>query len=316
MAVGCFWVGFCGNLPAATRVAPQDCAGTWCKWGDNEGMRVPAEVVGKIDWHGCQLTACAGAPQDTLFLLLSSRPKNDRWRILCVSEKGDWEYTIETERSEFHFVQPLPDGLLLAHPRQSSPAQNACVYDFAGDLLRRFALGDGIQDLQTTASGDIWASYFDEGVFGDTVGSTGLVRFDAHGTPTYEFQPTAGLDWISDCYALNVESSEAVWFYYYTPFLLVRLRKDAIDGFWRTGVAGAQAFAVRGNLVVIHAGYQQNDWRLLQLHEDGTVSNVDQVEFVDEHGDPLPARCAKARGRLIWFVQNSTIYRADITKIR
>lgn len=283
--------------------------------GHNESMRVPAAVVGKIDWRGCRLSAHAGAPQDTLFLLLSSRPKSNHWRILCFSENGEWEYTIETERSEFHFVQPLPDGLLLAHPRQSSPAQNACVYDFAGGLLRKFALGDGIQDLQTTPSGDIWASYFDEGVFGDTVGSAGLVRFDAHGTPTYEFHPTAGLDWISDCYALNVESSETVWFYYYTPFLLVRLRKDAIDGFWRTDLAGATAFAVCGNRVLMHAGYRQSDWRLLQLREDATVSDIGQVEFVDEDGDPLPAQCATARGRLLWFVQNSTIYRADISKI-
>jgi hypothetical protein len=66
----------------------------------------------------------------------------------------------------------------------------------------------------------------------------------------------------------------------------------------------------------MHAGYHQDDWRLLQPHEDSTVSEMAQVEFVDECGDPLPARCAKARGRLIWFVQNSTIYRADITKIR
>jgi hypothetical protein len=206
-------------------------------------VRVPADVVGQIDSRGYQLMAYAGAPQDTLFLLLSSRPKNDHLRILCFCDRGEWEYTIETEPSAFHFVQPLQDGLLLAHGRQSSPAQNACVYDFAGRPLRKFALGDGIEDLQTTASGDIWASYFDEGVFGDTVGSAGLVRFDAHGTPTYEFQPTAGLDCISDCYALNVENNETVWFYYYTPFLLVRLREDAINGFWRTGLAGAKAFA-------------------------------------------------------------------------
>jgi hypothetical protein len=279
-------------------------------------MRVAAEVVGKIDWKGCQVTAYGGAPQETLFLLLSSRTTKDYRRVLCFHEQEEWEYTIQTEPSDFHFVQPLPDGLLLAHGRQSSPAQNARVYDFTGGLLREFTLGDGIEDLQTTTSGDIWASYFDEGVFGDTIGSAGLVRFDAQGTPSYEFQPSAGLDRISDCYALNVESSQAVWFYYYTPFLLVRLRNDAIDNFWRTDLAGARAFAVSGDRVVMHAGYQHNDWRLLQLHEDTTVSNLGQVEFVDKDGDPLLTRCAKARGRLIWFVQNSIIYRADISKLR
>src|SRR5438309_8868634 len=99
-------------------------------------MRVAAEVVGKIDLKDYQLTAYGGAPQETLFLLLSSRPKNDYSRVLCFHEQGEWEYTIQTEHSDFHFVQSLPDGLLLAHARQSSPAPNARVYDFTGGLVR------------------------------------------------------------------------------------------------------------------------------------------------------------------------------------
>lgn len=174
-------------------------------------------------------------------------------------------------------------------------------------------------DIQTTASGDIWVSYFDEGVFGNTIGSAGLVRFDVQGEPTYKFQPykfqpSVDLDPISDCYGLNVQSDNKIWFYYYTPFLLVQLHKEAVS-FWKPGVLGASVFAVAGNQVVIHAGYQEDDWCLLRLHRDGLVNNMGPVEFVDENGDPLPARCAKARGRMIWFVRNSTIYRADISHL-
>ena len=37
----------------------------------------------------------------------------------------------------------------------------------AGELRRQFVLGDGIKHVQTTAAGDIWVGYFDEGVYGN-----------------------------------------------------------------------------------------------------------------------------------------------------
>ena len=275
-------------------------------------MRVPAEVVGKVEWHGCDFRGQAGSPKGKLLVLMR---ENNEYRVQCYSQGPEWGYVIKTEHSGFAFAQPLLDGILLADSNQSSLQLNARVYDFDGNLLREFELGDGIEDIQTTASGDIWASYFDEGVFGRTVAAAGLVRFDAHGSPTYEFQPSEGLDRISDCYALNVESHETVWFYYYTPFLLVRLRNEAINGFWRTDISGARAFAVSGDRVVIHAGYDRRDWRLLQLKDDATVENMGPVEFVKEDGARLSAYRASARGPLIWFVQDSTVYRVDINKL-
>jgi len=236
----------------------------------------------------------------------------NEYRVLCFSQKPEFEFVVETEHSDLCFSQPLRDGILLADSRQPRLALNARVYDFAGNILREFALGDGIEELQTTASGDIWASYFDEGVFGRTIGAAGLVRFDGQGVPTYEFQPSEGLDRISDCYALNVESAETVWFYYYTPFLLVRLRNEAINGFWHTDLEGARAFAVSGNRVVMHAGRYRHDWRLLQLNENATVENLGPVEFVDPDGTRLSDYLARARGPLIWFVRNSMVYRVDI----
>jgi hypothetical protein len=61
-------------------------------------------------------------------------------------------------------LQPLPSGTVILVGAQcrrfqdGSAEQNARVYSAEGDLLREFVLGDGLQDLQATASGQIWAS--------------------------------------------------------------------------------------------------------------------------------------------------------------
>lgn len=60
------------------------------------------------------------------------------------------------------FVQPLPgDRLLLAEARTRG-TPNGEVWSTCGELLHRAHLGDAIEDLFTTPSGLIWASYFDE----------------------------------------------------------------------------------------------------------------------------------------------------------
>jgi hypothetical protein len=69
-------------------------------------------------------------------------------------------------------VQPLPDGGVLlvgarCRWRDGAAESNAATYDAEGELLREGVLGDGIEDVQTTPSGEIWVSYFDEGVYGN-----------------------------------------------------------------------------------------------------------------------------------------------------
>ncbi len=117
---------------------------------------------------------------------------------------------------------------------------------------------------------------------------------------------------ISDCYALNAARDDTVLFYYYTEFPLVRLRKGQLDGIWQPGIRGAHTFAVLGDLVVMHSGYGLHDWQRLRLQPDGSVASEGSLDFVDEDGDALPVQAACALGSFIWFLQNSTVYRADL----
>lgn len=128
--------------------------------------------------------------------------------------------------SAFPFVQPLPNEEILivgARCRYGSDGnheKNATVYDPDGTIRRQFVLGDGINGVQTTTDGMIWVSYFDEGVCGNLgwdkpIGAAGLVCFDSTGQIAWEFQPPAGVDVITDCYAFNV-AKDSVWACYYT----------------------------------------------------------------------------------------------------
>ncbi len=108
--------------------------------------------------------------------------------------------TIRNEALVLQHVQPTPDGLLAvagrSHWRPEGPEANAVVYDRDGRELRRFLLGDGINDVRTTPDGTIWVSYFDEGVFGnfgwghpgpEPIGAPGLRAFSPTGEPVFAY---------------------------------------------------------------------------------------------------------------------------------
>src|SRR5919204_7050215 len=206
-----------------------------------------------------QLVAFNVGPDGVVYLVVALRPLDYRlqqpggasfaktvpeqpqtYRVIGLSgPRPILDVVIEGERFNIHDVQPLVDELLLVCARSHYRGpddfeKNGRVYTRHGKFSREVLLGDGIQSVQTTPGGIIWTSYFDEGVFGNygwdnPVGASGLVAWDSAGNKLYEFQPGAGLDAICDCYALNVESEDDVWLYYYTEFPLVRLHCRNIE---------------------------------------------------------------------------------------
>ena len=221
------------------------------------------------------------------------------YEILRVSPTGV-RSALVTDSTVFHHAQPLPEGFLLVGARcwwtPDGPDKNAVVCDHVGRVLRRFTLGDGIQDVRTTADGTIWVSYFDEGVFGnygwggpgpEPIGASGLVAFDPSGRELFHYDPSAaGTGMISDLYALNVADRE-VWAYFYTEFPLVRIRDGAYTT-WSLGLAGAGALAVRFPHVLLYGGYERRDRVcLVALDPSSTRCAVSEARLVDELGKPL-----------------------------
>jgi hypothetical protein len=71
--------------------------------------------------------------------------------------------------------------------RPEGPDRNAVLYDADGQVVSEHVLGDGIAHVLATSTGQVWAGYFDEGIYGnygwgradseEPVGAYGIVRF-------------------------------------------------------------------------------------------------------------------------------------------
>jgi hypothetical protein len=193
---------------------------------------------------------------------------------------ASYELELNQVRGSCPCIETLPKGeILLVEPRcrryaDGSHDLNARVHDASGAPVREFLLGDGIEDVQVDRSGQIWVSYFDEGVFGNygwttPIGAAGLCCFSGGGKKIWDFEPPPGFDQICDCYALNA-STDGVWAYYYSEFGIVRIDRDCRVRGWCSERSGARAIAVRDAKALLYGGY--GDFRTAcQLLELGAV---------------------------------------------
>lgn len=228
-------------------------------------------------------------------------------------------------RGEFvpcSYIQPTPDGILMVGARcawkDGSIEQNAVVYDFQGAVLRRFALGDGINDVRCSPDGAIWVSYFDEGIFGNygwnnpgpsPIGESGLVKFDKSGAVLQSFDATAArTDTICDAYAFNLVSADEVWVYFYTEFPIVRI-KDGAYRVWRYGDAGATAIAAKGGRVALCGDYKNaSRIRILELDKANTAKAAGEASFTIGNSKPPKNTRAVGVGENFYFVSDRKVY--------
>lgn len=244
--------------------------------------------------------------------------------ILCLDRNEPRRWRIRRQHWNFHHVQPLPDNeLLLVNARSRYRGaddydENARVFGADGRLVRAFLLGDGIQHVQATADGRIWTSYFDEGIFGnfgwsDPIGKHGLALWTESGAQLYAYTPSDDLDWIADCYALNVVSDDEAWCYYYTQFPLVRICRQRVEAFWHCPLQGASGFAVWQNQVLFRGGYAHRDlYHWFELAEHGRMALRSVYRFVDKTGQPLRADMFASRGHTMFLVQGKRCYHVDV----
>jgi hypothetical protein len=165
----------------------------------------------RAEWQA-EPEAVGVGPDGTAFAVWPHR--GDARRKQVTSHVGDKEILtavdIESDLRVW-FVQPLPAGQLLlaaARSRRGS-IPNAEVWTDSGKLVCAGDLGDAIEELLTTPSGKVWVGYFDEAMGGRGPEGHGLARFNPDLTPNWLYPHDAGLPYISDCYALNVDGESA-----------------------------------------------------------------------------------------------------------
>jgi hypothetical protein len=230
-------------------------------------------------------------------------------------------------------VQPMPgDQFLVAGARcqwwPDGPEPNAVLYDTSGQVVSAHVLGDGIGQLLTDSTGQVWAGYFDEGIYGnyswgqadspEPVGAYGIVRFTPALEPAWhlpKYTEIGPWDPISDCPALNVGDS-CTWACYDSDYPIVLIREDTVTG-WHNDIKGPAALAVAGSRVALFGGNGPDHDRLAL-----TELGADRAQLAGEYrlvlpgGEPLPAGTqVVGRGSRLHFLTETSWYQLDLDDI-
>ncbi|WP_078553748.1 hypothetical protein [Bacillus alkalicellulosilyticus] len=232
---------------------------------------------------------------------------------------------IKNQRWNYHFVQPIEDNHILLvcgrsyYYEEGKYDLNAKVFDSSGAHIRQFLLGDAIQDIYVTKENTIWTSYFDEGIFGnygweDPVGKSGLRAWDQEGNAIYHY-PNSGLNFISDCYALNVVADEDVWFYYYTDFLVGRYHHGEFT-YYKPDIEGSDGFVLFKNYFLFRGGYENQDKYLLyKLFSKNSLRRSCFISFSNEEKKNIKADYVSCRGSKLLLTEGKTVYIVDLKDI-
>lgn len=189
-------------------------------------------------------------------------------------------------KMNFHYIQPIGENILLLgarcrYKKDVGPENNGVIVDTAGNVQNEFCIGDGIQDCIVTEEGNIITSYFDEGVFGNLgwkqpIGSRGLIVWSGDGEKKWEANAP-----IYDCYALNVDEKNHIWYYYYDEFDLVRtdMQKNIV---YHPQNSGFESFLISkdGRTVIHNGGYNNHCEFYAETINYDQLSDCEKVEFM------------------------------------
>ncbi|QBH97992.1 hypothetical protein EKN56_17280 [Limnobaculum zhutongyuii] len=279
-----------------------------------------------------ELVACSWSTADRLMVLeaesiperingqfVASQTDKRSW-FVSIYQHGELILSVPSieSKTNFHYVQILDEQHILlvgarCHYNHGDPEKNAEVYNLDGQRVRRFTLGDGIEDINVTTDGAIWVSYFDEGVFGNygwgqPLGQYGLVKFNAEGNVLWQAEQFD----ICDCYAVNAESEHSFWFYYYSDFQLVHLNKLQATSY-RVPVQGSHAFALSHPYLIMVGGYGQNDNFHVFKFNASSLKETAKLVFTDSGGKSLKQCVYNMRGNRVIAFNQSGIYYTILT---
>lgn len=220
--------------------------------------------------------------------------KNTSYKILALVIDWENEELVSENVIEigqlvpaFYFFQPIGDNYLIVGARaylykDGSFDKNAVIIDKDGNVLKEMCLGDGIEKCLVDNENRIITGYFDEGVFGNfgwnqPIGQNGLIVWNSSGEKIWENTKYE----IYDCYALNIDESNNLWFYYYSEFGLVKT--DYLhDIIFNPGINGASEFLINKSqtALIFDGGYDNhNKFTWLPLEWDRLKAG-ESCEFV------------------------------------
>lgn len=214
------------------------------------------------------------------------------------------------------FVQPLPDGRILLVDSRNRHGANAEVWSADGQREHVGDLGDAIEEVLTTPSGEIWVSYFDEAMSGSGPQTRGLVRFTSDLQPAWLYPGKPTFPDIFDCCALNV-TGETAWTYAYTWFHLVSACGDRATDHGKAPHGSAHMLIVNDATGTLIGGYGP-EYDLLtgfRVTPDGVVANGSQRRLVLPDGMELRNYRTACRGPELHVIIRGAWYRANLDQL-
>ena len=249
--------------------------------------------------------------------LNSSEKMPDFWQgnaqLVLLSESGASDpFIVPLVRSPI--IDRFSDGRwIITSSVAGSGQSNAWILNEDGQLIRALMLGDGIECVRCAQDGTIWVGYFDEGIFGGSVASGGIVQFDDFGRPlwSYNSQGEGRQSFVADCYALALDGNE-IWTCFYPDFPIVRV-KSGQETLWANKVRGSRAIAVDGEFVLLAGDYEDNGGRLALLRlEHGEAKLLHTFRCPEiESADLLSGHAST-----IHFVKNEHWTRIHVSEAR
>jgi len=205
-------------------------------------------------------------------------------------------------------------------------AKNCEIFDFNGKLLNEFAIGTGINDIQTNSKKELWVSYSDNGIYNspDNDGTwshierNGLNCFDVNGNIVYSYDgPDLGID---SCDSLNVISDSVILLNIYDGcveswFAFAKINNKKVEETieWREST---KFMASLGNLLLIVNGDVIRD----DIRSKFSLVDIEKrkyeginCEFFNENNERL--HCIHAQKDNLYFWKNNALYKFSIKQL-
>jgi len=226
-------------------------------------------------------------------------PRDDR--ISTLTQQGVdgtiWQTTsMARPLPRFPMVQPHPVGWIVIGQRCHSD-DNVLILTPQGDVAGKSRVGDAVQNAYMTRSGDLWTSYFDEGILDEPSNGSGCLRWevvrDSHGFLGLDLSWRMPGGWV-DCYALNV-TEKATYSILYPGFPIVVVRDGTAHMIASPEVsAGATAVVTDGYRMALVGSYsKRNRIALGTLEGDG----FHQIGTTSFHFDGINGTQVALQGR-------------------
>jgi hypothetical protein len=263
-----------------------------------------------------------GREGDLFILKVDEKPVNHIYyhSIVQCSSKGNKKYRLPCDKQYFE-VQRMSDyWLFLNGYPNNDHEKNMTVYSSEGKKLINFAVGSGVTDWQVDRKDQIWLTYSEVGVFGQSeISQYGLVCLNSKGevveTPLDGDIGQGKIPAMMDGTALDVAKNGTVWFNYDSGdgYCLVRFREGQIEYFTRGLIDNIQPiqWITQANQTLIVGNSQQSIYTI-NLEES---NSVEQLLLVDMKGQPLNFDWLGAKEQTIWGVSSNKVYICHVTDI-